>query len=128
MDPTLAARFPFEVLDGVGQEDVAAHQAGFLERFVEHGTGGTNERMSLPILLIAGLFADEHDSRTPSSFAKDRLGGVAIKITAATTLRSLVQNLQARCLRDEGRGIARLMFFNASRTLSGLSRWRFAST
>jgi hypothetical protein len=56
VNPPLAARFPFEVLDDVRDVDDAAIDAGFLERAVEQLSGGTDEGMAREIFGISRLF------------------------------------------------------------------------
>src|SRR5258705_11627713 len=53
VDAPLAARLPFEMLDGVGDVDVAARDAGALERLVEHRARGTDKRRALAIFPVA---------------------------------------------------------------------------
>jgi hypothetical protein len=59
----LAAQLPFEMLDGIGDVEMLAVDAGSLERLIEQPSGGTDERQSLLVFLVAGLLADEHHAR-----------------------------------------------------------------
>ena len=61
VDAALAARFPLEMFDGVGDVDFPAVDASFGESGVEQLAGRAYERAALEIFLIARLFADEHD-------------------------------------------------------------------
>src|SRR5204862_593699 len=63
VDATLAARLPLEVLHRIGQIDVLARDSRLCQRPVEFVTGGAHERLALPIFLVSGLLADEHDAR-----------------------------------------------------------------
>ena len=54
-----------EVLDGVGDVDHAAIEAGGLQRLVEKPAGGPDERPADAILLIPRLLADEDMPRRP---------------------------------------------------------------
>jgi hypothetical protein len=76
VEPSFAARigFPFEVFDGVGEIEVVAVEAGFLQGFVEQLPGGADEGATLEVLAVAGLFADEHDAGVAGAFASDGLG------------------------------------------------------
>src|SRR5579885_1467456 len=51
----------FEMLDGVGDINVGAVDAGLLQRPIEQFTGRTDERVPGEVLLVTRLFADEHD-------------------------------------------------------------------
>jgi hypothetical protein len=63
VDPAPATLGPLEVLDGVGQVDVRAVDAGLPQRPVQDPPGRADERTSLLVLLIAGLLTDEHHRR-----------------------------------------------------------------
>lgn len=67
--------FEFEVLDGVGEVEFFALEAGCLEGLVEELAGGANEGASGDVFLVSGLFADDHDAGIGWAFAKDGLGG-----------------------------------------------------
>ena len=58
VDAAFAAFFKFEVLDGVGDVDLFAVDAGLVEGLVEEAAGGSDEGAALLVFLIAGLFAD----------------------------------------------------------------------
>jgi hypothetical protein len=73
VDPTLAARRPLEVLDGVRHVRARTIEAGVLERAVEELPGGPHERMSLDVLAVTRLLADEHQLGVLGPFAEDRL-------------------------------------------------------
>src|SRR6059058_3746512 len=61
VDASLAARLPLEVLDDVGDVDLAPVDASVLERLVEELSGRPDERLALQVLLVARLLADEDD-------------------------------------------------------------------
>src|SRR6476619_28597 len=74
VDPVLAALPELEVLDRVGDVEVAAVDPGRLEGAVELAAGGADERMPLAILAVAGHLADEHDPRLRRPLAEHGLG------------------------------------------------------
>ena len=70
------------MLHGVGNINVVAQDAGFSKSFVEHFTGRSDERMSLPVFHVARLLADEDDTRMFRAFAENRLGRIFVEITS----------------------------------------------
>ena len=74
VQPALATRLEFEVLDCISDEDVVARNAGRRERLIEDAPGRPNEGLAGDILFVAWLFPDQHELGTPSSFAGDDLG------------------------------------------------------
>ena len=72
----LAAQLPFEMLDGIGDVEMLAVDAGGLERLIEQPPRRTHERQSLLIFLVARLLADEHHARVRVAGAEYRLRGV----------------------------------------------------
>jgi hypothetical protein len=76
VEPALAARPPFEVLDRIGQVDVAARDLGLLQDPVEDSTGGPDEGLALDVLAVAGLLADQHQPRLARPRPEDGLGRV----------------------------------------------------
>ena len=63
MDPALAALLELEMLDRIGDVGLGAVDPGLLQRLVEDLPRRADERVAGQILLIAGLFADEHHRR-----------------------------------------------------------------
>jgi hypothetical protein len=43
--------------------------------------------MPLLVFLVAWLFTDEHNLRSPAPFSEHGLGGMAVEVTAAAVLR-----------------------------------------
>src|ERR1051325_2176832 len=86
VDPPLAARLPFEVLDDVGDVDGFAIDARFFERAIEQFAGRTDERMALQVFVVARLLADEHQFRALRSFSKYGLPRVLPQIAVAARL------------------------------------------
>ena len=59
VDAALPALLEFEVLDCIGDIDVAALDAGFRHSAVEELAGGSHEGPALPVFLVARLLADK---------------------------------------------------------------------
>ena len=62
VDSSLAARRPLEVLHRVRDVQGLTRQSHLLEGVVENPTRRPDERLAGPVLLVAGLLADEHDA------------------------------------------------------------------
>lgn len=108
MDAEFAAGFPFEVFDGVGDVDLAAIDAGVFEALVEEFSSGADERSSLLVFLVTGLFADHHDVGADVGgfgfsfeFTEDCLGGVAIEVAAMAVLNGFLEGGQGALLWHE---------------------------
>src|SRR5207249_2151825 len=80
-------RLPPEMLDDVRDEGLLAAHAGFSERLVEHLSGGTNERLARPILLVPGLLPDEHDPGRDGSDSEDRLRRALPQVAGPARIR-----------------------------------------
>ena len=91
MNAALAARFPLEVLDGVGDISRVTIDAGLLQAAVEETAGGTNKRVAFDVFAVAGLLADQDEGGTGLAFTEDGLGGVLVKRTAAAVPRGVAQ-------------------------------------
>jgi hypothetical protein len=87
MQPTLAARFVFEMFDRVGDVDLVAVETGFIQGAIEHTPGRPDKRMALPIFLITRLFADKHEVGTGIAVPKYRLRRVLIERAALADRR-----------------------------------------
>ncbi len=61
VDAALAARLPFEMLDGIGDVDVVAIDAGVGEAAIEKKSGGADKRRAFAVFTVAGLLADEDE-------------------------------------------------------------------
>jgi hypothetical protein len=70
----LAARLPLEMLDGVGDVDGVAVDAGLGADTVEQLAGRPDEGLAGQVFLVARLLADEHDLRLLRAFAGNGLG------------------------------------------------------
>lgn len=73
MDAAFPAGFPLEMLDGVGDVNFFAVDAGFYQRVVEQLACGTDERFSGLVFLVAGLLADENKLAVLRAFAENGL-------------------------------------------------------
>ena len=82
MQPALAARLEFEMLDRVGDKNGRAFEPRFHNRAVEHATGRSDERPAGKVFVIAGLLADKHDFRSRRSLAGNHLGGIPVERAA----------------------------------------------
>jgi hypothetical protein len=85
MQPNPAARFPFEVLHGVGDVHLSSIDPRGLEAFVKQLTSWSDERLPLLVFAIAGLLSYQQNSGMGSAFPKDDLRRLPIKV-ASTTL------------------------------------------
>ena len=94
VEAALALGFKFEVFDGVGEVEFLAVEAGFFEGLVEEFTGRADEGTAGDVLLIAGLFADDHDAGIGWAFAEDGLGGGFVEGTVTTGGGGFVDLLQ----------------------------------
>jgi hypothetical protein len=108
VDPALAARLPFEVLDDVRDVDRRAVDPGRVERLVEKAPGGADERPAGAVLGVARLLADEHDLGRLPPLSEDGLRAGAPEITGLAARCCAAQALEARALRDELGGGTRL--------------------
>ena len=83
MDPTFAARFPFEMFHDVRHVRVVTIDAGLGQGLVEKPARGPDKRTTGDVLFISRLFADKKDLGGANlSFAKDGLRSVLIQIAA----------------------------------------------
>lgn len=87
VQPALAAQFPLEMLDGIGDIDLVALKTGIDQRTIEQLAGRADEGMTMPILLIAGLFADRHEPGMRRPRAEYRLRGIGPERTCLAVPR-----------------------------------------
>src|SRR5438874_4132414 len=104
VDASLAARLPLEVLDDIGDVDLAPVDARVLQRLVEELPGRPDERLALQVLLVAGLLADEDDVSLRGALAEDGLRPGLVERAGGAARRSFAELRQARPLRAERRG------------------------
>jgi hypothetical protein len=96
MDAPLPALSETEVLDHVADIRVATVDARPIECLVEHPAGRPDERVTLAILAVARLLADEHQPRPGTSLSHHRLGGVLVQLAGAAVLDRITQGCQRR--------------------------------
>src|SRR2546428_13093827 len=82
MDAALAARFPLEVFDDVGDISFLTINAGFFKGVVEQFAGWTNKRFAFEVFIVAGLLTNEEDFGIASARAKDGLRAAFIEIAS----------------------------------------------
>ena len=117
----LAARFPFEMLDGVGYIHLLPIDLHIFQALIEQLTRGTDEGTACSVFVISWLLADHHDGDFRSScfcsslqFAEDGLCSIAIQIASAALLNSRAQNRQCALLRHKWRrALLQLLFARA---------------
>ena len=72
VDAALSALLELEVLDGIGDVNAVSVDAGLRHRPLQELAGRSHERPALPVLLVAGLLADEGDRGADGTFAQNR--------------------------------------------------------
>lgn len=91
MDPPLTALIEAEVLDGVGHVHLVARDARGRYRAIQQLSRRPDEGLADQIFTVAGLFADQHETRALRAFAEDDLCCVVPQLAAAAVLRSGTQ-------------------------------------
>jgi hypothetical protein len=86
VDASFSSRLVAKVLDDVGDVHTGAVDAGQLEPLVEDAPGWTDERMSLDVLTVSRLLADQHQANIPGSLAEDSLRGALPELAGAARL------------------------------------------
>ena len=99
-----ALRLPFKMFDGVGDIDVAAGDAGFLQRLVQHSAGRSDKGVAGHIFLIARLFTDEQQCGASRPFPEDRLRGGFIEVAARAGGGGVPQRREGQFGREKGGG------------------------
>jgi len=69
------------VLDRVGHVQDRPVDVGLLQGLVEHLAGGPDEGTPGPILLVAGLLADQHEPGRRRALPEDGLGAASPQVT-----------------------------------------------
>ena len=98
MDPPLPPEPVAEMLDGVGEVNITARDAGALQATIEHPSRGADERMTLDVLAITRSLADEHQLRAPRALAHHRLRGGLPQVAGAAGLDVVAERCQRRAL------------------------------
>jgi len=78
---------PAEMFNYVRDVDGAATDARFGERLIKNPARRPDERPAYPVLLIAGLFADQHDGGFLGPLAENRLGRISPEVACPAILR-----------------------------------------
>jgi hypothetical protein len=89
------------VLDGVSHVDPVAPDAGLGEGAVEEPARRADEGLSLDVLAVARLLADEQETGFRRPLAEDGLSGAQVEITAFTARRRRLQVVQGEAWRQE---------------------------
>ena len=95
MQADFSAGYEFEMFHGVGDVDLLAVDAGFLQCPVEHQPGGSDERFAGKVFLVAGLLADQHDLGMLRAFAEHGLRRILPEMTGAAVAGFLAQDFEA---------------------------------
>src|SRR5678815_4176514 len=82
MQASFAPLDPSKMFDGVGDVYLVPRDARFSKSLVEHPARRSDERMSLTVFDVAGLLADQNDTRMFRPFAENRLGRIPVEITS----------------------------------------------
>src|SRR5207247_1262722 len=90
----LAARLPFEVLDGIGDIGLGTVDAGIVEGAVEQLARRPDEWPSGDVFGVARLLADEEQRRSDVAFAEDGLRAALPQLAGAAARRCLAQRIQ----------------------------------
>jgi hypothetical protein len=89
------ARKEFEMFDRVGDVTLVAIDAGIIQRAVEHLARRPDKGMTGEVLLVTGLFADQHHLRMCRSFAEHGLRCVFPQVAGAAVRGLLAQGGKA---------------------------------
>jgi len=111
------------VFDGIGDVYGVAIDLCLIETLIEQFSGRPNKRTSLPILLVAWLFADHHHRNLWAcgvlmsfQLAEYGLGRMAVEIASVALLYRLTKHRQAAIFRDKRSGtVGRNLRHRASR-------------
>jgi hypothetical protein len=95
------------VLHRIRQIDPAALDPGGLEGPVEDRAGRPDEGLTLDVLAVTGLLADQHQLRRAPACTEYGLGGVAAEGAAAAGPGGLAQRLEVTVPRQEFLGAHR---------------------
>jgi len=91
VDAPLAALLELEVLDDVGDVDLAAVDPHRGQRLVELAARRSHEGVTLAVLAVAGHLADHGHPRALEPLAEHRLGGGRVEVAAAAAGGGLAQ-------------------------------------
>lgn len=94
MNTALTHSFELEMLDGIGLVRERGVDLGVLKRLRQQSARRSDEGKSLLVLIIARLFADEHQRRIGFAVAEDGLRSVFEQGAAAAVNRRASQRAQ----------------------------------
>ena len=94
---------PAEMFYYVRDVDGTAIDARFGEPLIENPARRADERPAYPVLLIAGLFPDQHDGGFLGALPKNRLGRISPQVASLATFRRLLQRWNGWMGRDQVR-------------------------
>jgi hypothetical protein len=83
VQPSLAAKFPLEVLDCICNIDRIAIDPSLFHANSQEFSRWSNKRLSGSVFLVSRLFAHEQDRGGRRTLAKYGLSGIAEKVTSA---------------------------------------------
>jgi len=101
MQASFAPLDPSKMFDGVGDIYLVPRNTRFTKCLVEHTSRRSDKRMSLTIFHIAGLLADQNDTRMCRPFAENRLGRIPVEITSLARPSRLAQAFKIPALRKK---------------------------
>jgi hypothetical protein len=90
-----SAQHKFEMFHRIGDVDLLAVDAGFLQRAVKYLSGRSHERFAGKVLLVAGLLADQHHLRVLRPFAEHGLRRVFPEVAGAAAAGFVAQGAEA---------------------------------
>lgn len=106
MGALLAAQLMLEVFHRVGDEGLVAGNAGLGQRLVQHLPGRPDEGVARQVLLVAGLFAHQHQLGPAWPLARHPLRPAAVEFAASAHLQADMYLLQRGHRQTVIRGVA----------------------
>jgi hypothetical protein len=104
VQPDLAARFPFEMLNGIGNVHISPIDACRLEAFVKKLTSRPDKRLPLLVFAIAGLFPHQEQSGMGAAFPKNDLRRFPIEVASTAMPCSFPQTVEVMAVGEEFQG------------------------
>ena len=104
----LSSWLPFKVFHRVGDIDLLPIDLHFLQTSIQKLSRGSNERPSLFVFVVTGLFTDHHDGnfrrsclRARLQFSKNSLCGITVEFASMACLNGIAQDAQCASWRHE---------------------------
>jgi hypothetical protein len=88
-------RYQFEMFPRISDVNLRAADAGRCQRAIEHLSRRSDEWFVGQVLLVAGLFADQHDPGSLRAFAEHGLGCVFPERAGAAARGLLAEDFEA---------------------------------